>query len=138
MPETEPRETEPRPTVIHEHSEQTRARVLELYRECGRVDEACRVAGVGRTCHYEWMKSDPAYKAAFDEAKPQVMGLLRDVAVKRAVDGSDDLLKFLLKTGDPQQYGDSSKLAVSNPDGTPLFSLDALRAYVQQGKDHKP
>ncbi len=121
-----------------EHTEQTRARVIQLYRECGRVDEACRGAGVGRTCHYDWLRLHPEYKLAFEEAKPEVMGLLRDTAIKRAIDGSDDLLKFMLKTGDPAQYGDSSKLALTNPDGTALFPLDALRAYVQQGEDHKP
>ncbi len=74
----------------------------------------------------------------YREAKPQVMGMLRDECVKRAMDKSDDLLKFLLKTGDSLQYGDSSKLAVTGPEGQPLFPLDALRAYVQQGEDRKP
>ncbi len=120
------------------HPPQTRARVIELYRESGRIDVACLGAGVDRHCHYDWLKADPEYKAAFDEAKPQVMGILRDECFKRAVDGSDDLLKFLLKTGDPAQYGDSSKLAVTGSDGTPLFPTEMLRAYIQQGKDPKP
>lgn len=130
------------------HDPQTRARVVEAYRRLGRVDLACADVGVDRGCHYDWLKQDSEYKALFTEAKEQVMGLLRDECWRRAYHGtmkptsiggklvivhefSDDLLKFLMKTGDPQQYGDSSKLAVSGPDGKPLLDLASVTAYCR-------
>jgi hypothetical protein len=64
-----------------------RGRVISEFRQLGRVDLACRRAGIDRATHYRWMQSDPKYAADFEAARPEVAGLLEDEAMRRAVEG---------------------------------------------------
>jgi hypothetical protein len=109
------------------HTPRTRARVIEEFRRVGRVDLACAHAGCDRSQHYRWLRDDPEYAKAFDEAREQVNGLLEDEAIRRAYHGtpkpvavagkviyeyefSDRLLEFLLKCRNPAVFGDRQKL----------------------------
>src|SRR5882724_5117347 len=105
------------------HSQRTRERVIKEFRRVGRVDLACAAAGVDRTTHYWWMKSEPEYRKSFEEAREEAVGLLEDEAIRRAYRGtlkpmsiggkmvmvtefSDQLLMFLLKCRNPKVFGD--------------------------------
>jgi hypothetical protein len=130
-------------------SPQSRARVIELYVITGRVDEACRLAGVDRSAHYDWLRDDPGYAAKFLAAEPQAAQTLIDEATRRAVEGvdkpvtvagkavkvreySDRLLEFLIKGRRPEIYGDRFKAELTGKDG------DAIQHKVIvefQGKD---
>jgi hypothetical protein len=73
------------------------------------------MAGIDRGTHYDWLKADPGYKAAFEDVQDQAAQALEDEAVRRAYEGverpvyqggekvgvvreySDTLLIFLLK-----------------------------------------
>lgn len=106
-----------------EHDEHSRARVIEAFREYGRVDLACQAAGVGRTCHYEWLKAYPDYAESFRLAKDAAIGLLEDKAKERAMSGeSDRLLEFLLKGLKPEVYGDRMKQELTGANGGPVES----------------
>lgn len=110
------------------HLEQSRARVISNFAEVGRVDLACEMAGVGRTTHYGWLKSDPEYKAAFDAAREQAIDLLEDKARERALAGeSDRLLEFLLKGLKPEVYGDRMKTEISGQLEVTLGIAETLR-----------
>lgn len=39
-----------------------KAMIAALEKSLGIVTDACRSAGISRTTHYEWMKTDPEYK----------------------------------------------------------------------------
>lgn len=55
---------------IKERSEtpdRKKALLNELEAKYGIVTDACRAAGVERSTFYEWLKIDPAFKAAVDE-----------------------------------------------------------------------
>ena len=43
---------------------------LAAFREMGIVRRACKVAGVGRQTHYDWMDASPEYRAAFEAGSP--------------------------------------------------------------------
>ena len=132
--------------AVH-HTQRTRARVIQEFRRCGRVDLACASQGVDRTSHYNWLK-DAKYKAAFEEARDEVNGLLEDEAVRRAYHGtmkpvsiagqlvmvtefSDQLLMFLLKCRNRPVFGDRASFEHTGKDGDKLFDLAAIRAYVK-------
>lgn len=155
------------------HTRRTRARLLESFAQTGRVDLAAAAAGVSRDTHYEWLKEDPAYKAAFESAREQAADLLEAEAWRRAGEGvtepvfhagkravdfilddkgeplmkdgkpvarpavirkySDQLLMFLLKGRKRDVYGD--KVEATGKDGSPLFPLDAVRAYMDTVPD---
>ncbi len=96
---------------------------LEVYAEMGVIKRACKVAGVGRSSHYEWLENNPAYRAAFEAAKEDAADSLEAEVYRRAVKGvrkpagwykgvaggyvreySDVLLMFRLKALRPDKY----------------------------------
>ena len=127
------------------HTPQTRARVIQEFLACGRVDLACERCGVDRTMHYDWLKKDSEYKAAFDEARTHTAQMLEDEAWRRAVEGvdkpvfqggqqvgsireySDSLMTWLLRGLNAKRYGDRTVIA-GDPDAPLAISLaEAIR-----------
>ncbi len=106
------------------HTSNTKAAIIRNFANVGRVDEACRLAGVNRETHYRWIKTDPKYRADFELAKEQAMDTLEDEVFLRARDGvwtpvfhqgvavahvrehSDTLAMFLLKAHRPAKFRD--------------------------------
>ena len=117
------RRADPTPT-----EQEKKYALLVAYAGCGRVTEACRAAGVGRTTHYAWKKDDPAYAKAFEDSHDQVADLLEEEAVRRGRLGVDEpvfykgeicgsirkfsdlLLIFMLKALRPGKYRDNVKV----------------------------
>lgn len=97
---------------------------LVAYSVKGTIQAAAKVAEIDRQTHYDWMKADPQYKAAFAEAYEHCGDVLEDEAWRRAVDGvpkgiyrkgflvgteqefSDTMLIFKLKGHKPEKYKD--------------------------------
>jgi len=63
------------------------ATFLRIYSEVGRVDVAARIAGIGRRTHYHKLKTDPAYRKAFELAEECAVQALEDEAIRRAKEG---------------------------------------------------
>jgi hypothetical protein len=72
------------------HTAKTRAAVIANFRFCGRVDLACKQAGVERTAHYEWLKKHADYAAEFEAARPQVADMIESELHRRAIEGWDE------------------------------------------------
>lgn len=105
--------------------------MLTTFAECGNVTQACKIANIGRTTHYEWMRDDPDYVKAFNDALEQAADRLEQEARRRAVEGtskpvfykgeecgyiqeySDTLLIFLLKGARPEKYRDNIKQEIT-------------------------
>ena len=64
---------------------------LAAFRECGNVRLAATAADVGRRTHYDWLQ-DPAYAAAFADAREDAAELLEQEARRRALVGVDEPL----------------------------------------------
>ncbi len=96
---------------------------LAVYGEMGVIRRACKVAGVGRTTHYDWMEANPEYRRAFENAQEDAADNLEAEVYRRAVKGvrkpigwykgeaggyvreySDLLLMFRLKALRPEKY----------------------------------
>ncbi len=108
-----------------------KAAFLAAYARCGCVTQAADAAEVHRTSHQYWMRSDPDYPAAFQQAQREANDFLFRVARKRATKGwlepvfhegkvcgykrkfSDTLLMFLMKSEQPEKYRDNHSLEVS-------------------------
>lgn len=129
---------------------------LAAFRSCAIVTRAAATANISRAIHYLWLAEDEEYRKEFAKAVTEagpaleeeifrrgIAGVLKPVFHKGKVCGtmrefSDTLLIFAAKRVMPAEYRERQSIEHTGPDGTPLFSLDALRAYVQQGEDHKP
>jgi len=65
---------------------------------CVNVAAAARAVGVDRSTPYTWRKRDPEFAEAWDDAIEAGLDRLEAEADRRARDGSDTMLIFLLKT----------------------------------------
>ena len=87
-----------------------RMRALEALRDGAAVAEAAEAAGVRRNTLWRWRQADEAFALAYHDAEEHGTDTLEKVARKRAVEGSDTLLIFLLKARRPAMYRDSVKI----------------------------
>jgi hypothetical protein len=94
-------------------------RVLHELRKLGTVSAACDAVGIRTTTFYNWKKRDPVFMAAAEEAKAKTIDDLETEAIKRAKDGSDTLLIFLLKSLKPTVYKERAHVEVSQDQAVP-------------------
>ena len=85
-------------------SEQQKREALEAFVKYGTISAACKVAGIGRSTWYGIKKEDPQFAADAEHAKHEVADGLEQEAIRRAYDGSDVLLIFLLKGHKPEKF----------------------------------
>lgn len=86
---------------------------LDAFRESGIISQAIMVAGVSRGQLRSALDKDPEFLEAFHDAKADAIDSLETEAVRRAKDGSDQLLMFLLKSHRPEVYRENHKIEVS-------------------------
>ncbi len=101
--------------------------VLTAYAACGQITMACEAAKLQRTCHYRWLKKDPAYVIAFEEAH-QLAGAVHGTVNTIFYEGqpvgielkhSDAMLGKMLESRFPEEFGPKSKVEHS-VSGRPL------------------
>ena len=126
---------------------------LAAFREMWIIRRACKVAGVGRQTHYDWMDASLGYQRAFAAAKEDaadsreaevyrraVKGVKKPVGCYKGVAGghvrefSDLLLMFQLKALRPEKYRDRVEVrgAFANLDVSQL--PDDLVARLARGE----
>jgi hypothetical protein len=74
------------------------------------IAEACRLAGVSRQCAYRARQRSPAFAEQWTEAEQTGVDALEDEAFRRAMNGSDSLLMFLLRAKRPHIFRDSVRM----------------------------
>jgi hypothetical protein len=81
-------------------------RFLSAFAQAGNLTAAAELSGMTRQIHYVWLSS-PEYRKAFETAKDIGVDIVQWEARRRAMDGSDRLLIFLLKAMKPEVYRDN-------------------------------
>ena len=101
----------------------------------GRIDQACKAAGIARSSAFKWRKLHEAFAERWIEALDEGTTVLEDEMVRRAVDGdasankkSDVLLIFALKARKPDVYRENASLRLTGPGDGPLQITEADRA----------
>jgi hypothetical protein len=79
---------------------------LEALEKGHTVAGACKAAKVGRTTAYEARRRDEKFARAWQDLEEQAIEVLEAEAYRRAIDGSDKLMEFLLKARRPEVYRD--------------------------------
>jgi hypothetical protein len=113
-----------------------RMRFLDALRMHGVVARAAIEAGIHRDTAYFERSQDPLFAEQWAEALDRGVDMLEDVAKKRAYEGSDTLLIFLLKAHRPERYRETTRSIQVNitPDDLQHMSdeeLDALDAQLK-------
>jgi hypothetical protein len=85
----------------------------------GVIKQAAEAAGISRQSHFDWMGKDAIYAAAFARAGDAATDSLEAEARRRAFEGSDTLLIFMLKGALPGKYRE--RYEHTGKDGADLF-----------------
>ena len=97
-----------------------RATFLKALASGDSVTNACNAAGIGRRTAYDWRGDDEDFAAEWSDAVETGTDVLEDVAIRRAIDGSDTLLIFMLKARRPEKFKDRQSHEHSGPGGGPI------------------
>lgn len=101
-------------------NDEKESRFLASLRDGNSVSTACKAAGFARQTPYNRRKIDEAFGKRWDEAVEAGTDGLEDVAIKRAKDGSDTLLIFMLKARRREVYADLVRNWHSGPSDKPI------------------
>ena len=132
---------------------------LKEYKLCATVTHAAKLANIGRQTHYDWLRKDEKYQAAFAEAEVAATDALIQEARRRATQGveesvyyqgevvgtirkySDTLLIFLLKGALPEVYreryeisGGDKAIRIKSDPGREKLADDTLKALITFGE----
>jgi hypothetical protein len=105
---------------------------LAALEQTGSVTESAAAAKIGRITAYDTRRADPAFAALWDQALDHAADLLEDEARKRAFNGSDVLLMFLLKGIRPQKWRESR---ATIPPAELNKMIEAELARIAKAKD---
>ena len=86
------------------------------------VNEAARVAGVGRRTVYDRRSRDEDFKRAWDEALEAAIERLEVQAIRRAMDGSDRLMMFVLRARRPEVYVERYQVQKASNEQKPMVA----------------
>lgn len=89
------------------------------------IDTALEI-GVSTVTLYGWRLKDPEFAKVWDQSYNARVDHLEDVAFKRATEGSDTLLMFLLRGGRAERYADKRQLDVNQHTSVDVRLLRAL------------
>jgi hypothetical protein len=81
---------------------------------------ACRQAGILRGAYYDWRRDDETFRQETDAAIEAATDTLEDVARNRAIEHSDLLLIFLLRSRRPHIYNRRQTVTLAGDADNPL------------------
>jgi hypothetical protein len=87
------------------------AKFLRAFRETGDLRGAADAAGISPWTAAHWKRTDSDFAEAFSQAEDVALLELETTARKRALEGSDRLLIFLLERRWPRRYGSRAAIA---------------------------
>ena len=92
--------------------------------------QAAQIAGLCRGTLYRWRDEDPEFAQAWRESRDNTMEDLEVQAYKRAIEGNDRLLMFLLKSHMPLTY--NKRQQPVTPDKSQGFSFADIAERLRQ------
>jgi hypothetical protein len=114
------RATKPTPKTPKRTAGEWQPVFLATLRQHGNVRLACHAAGINRTVAYDHKAASAAFAAAWAEALADACDILEEIARQRALEMSDTLLIFLLKSHRPAVYRETYRHEVTDGQGGPL------------------
>lgn len=122
---------------------------LAAFAATGNVLLSAKGAGIDRSVPYDERRRNPRFAAAWEQAEEDAVQLLEAEARRRAMQTSDVLLMFLLKSRRPAIYRDHARVELTGAAGGPiqtqavLAGLDdhekaALRRLLDEALEEAP
>lgn len=105
---------------------------LAAFSRCGSRSRAAHRAKVDRRTHYNWLRDDPEYAKAFDQAMGEAADALEDAMTDFAFDGNVTAGIFLLKGLKPEKFTDTQSHRFVNKEGEDRkLDIESVRAFMQ-------
>jgi len=104
---------------------QKKAMVQALEKSLGIVTKACKVVGISRQTHYNWMEADADYKTAVEELSDVALDFAESKLHKLIDEGNPAATIFYLKTkGKNRGYVERQEIAVAEKKPLSWFTDD--------------
>lgn len=100
-------------TKARQGSEAKYRRLIEHYAKNGKLERACKAAGIEHSTHWRRMQSDPVYRAAIEEAGQQSAQVVEDTVYDLAVQGEQWAAMAILRKFRPNDYRDRPAVEVT-------------------------
>ena len=107
-------------------------RLLQAHHWGATVTEAARWAGVSVATLYRWRDNDPEFSKAWLDARLTLVDGLEREAFRRASQGSDRMLSFLLRYLRPEIYNQRQSQLTQSGKSTEGMSLETIEAIVSK------
>jgi hypothetical protein len=118
--------------------EKLKAVFIDVFRSTGNVVDAAKICQIPKSLAYTWRKQDPEFAYRWDQVtKTDVLPHLEAEAIRRALNGSDLMLIFMLKALDREKYDDKAAEKRQNvPSITiKMVDVDNVAIAVANGSD---
>jgi hypothetical protein len=104
------------------------------------LSDAADHAGCGRGAVWEWRRDDPVFAKDFEQAYSLGTDVLEKEATRRAMEGSDLLLLFLLKSRNPARFNRRMLEAVPAPEAAAALGAvtDNVHFYLPPNHRNEP
>jgi hypothetical protein len=101
------------------------------------VRKACERSGYGRSSVYQRREADPDFAAAWEDAVALGTDLLEDAAMERALNGSDNMLVFLLRARRPSVYREKHEAKAEGPTNITVRWTERARGRRSRGASER-
>ena len=118
---------------LNKTEQHKKAVLLALEKSLGIVTQACKLAGVGRTQFYEWLKADPEFNKSVIEIEDITLDFAESQLHKQINDGNTTATIFFLKTkGKKRGYIEKNEIEIIQEeiDLTGVSDAD-LRMFIE-------
>jgi hypothetical protein len=105
---------------------------IATFSECGNMSIACNIVGIHPMTVYGWLRTDEAFQEDYNVAVDFAISTLEMEARRRALEGSDRLLEFLLKSLKPEVYRERYEI---KQEVSADYVIDISPPKLEQGQD---
>ena len=79
-------------------AEKKKAMLKALEKSLGTATSACKIVGINRSTHYDWIEKDEKYRKAVEDIQDIALDFVELRQFERIKEGSDTLIKNYLNT----------------------------------------
>jgi hypothetical protein len=107
------------------------AMIEALNKTLGLVSHACKIVGIHRSTHYDWLRNDKEYKIAVESTNDLVLDMAESSLFKQINQGNTAATIFYLKTrGKKRGYQEGEQLMIQ-PKQEIVLTYDAETKEIE-------
>jgi len=108
------------------------AMIEALNKTLGLVSHACKIVGIHRSTHYDWLRNDEEYKLAVESTNDLVLDMAESSLYKQINQGNTAATIFYLKTrGKKRGYQENQQLMLQ-PKHEIVLTYDAEAKEIKE------